>query len=305
MASNGFRATVLQGLYRVFPFDLSGDCVVNPASDGIRISCIINFFGRLDLLSGILHSLAAQTMQRDLFEVVLVEDKGGTNEGMRCAESFSPFLQVRYIPLSENFGKMGYSRNKGLAGSRGETILFLDDDTVILQKDFLERLEKEFSVNPDVDAVVPWGQASYALIADRYDYHDPFFMTSRCTAYRRSVLADLGGFVADFVGQEDVEFVIRFLLAAKRSKNVAELGYYHPPLQVPNFRKPKAVGHSFYLLKSKYPLVIWLIAVLNCARHAPLYLIPVRRFREMGRFSIGFIAGVLLSPFSKKSFLYG
>jgi GT2 family glycosyltransferase len=199
---------------------------------------------------------------------------------------------------------MGYSRNTGLASSRGEIVLFLDDDTVILQQDFLERLDRVFSVNLAVDAVVPRGRASYALFADRYDYHDPFFMTSRCTAYRRSVLADLGGFVADFIGQEDVEFVIRFLLAGKRSLNVAELGYFHPPLLVPNFRKPKAVGHSFYLLKSRYPLVIWLITVLNCARHAPLFLLPVRRYREMGRFGVGFIAGVLSSRFNNKGFQY-
>lgn len=305
MAGDGFRAKVLKGLYSAFPFDLSGDCVVPPACDGIKISCVINFFGRLDLLSGILHSLAGQTMSRKLFEVVLVEDRGGTDEGKRCAESFSPFLQVRYMPLGENFGKMGYSRNQGLAGSRGEIVLFLDDDTVILQQDFLERLDREFFSRHDMDAVVPWGRASYALIANRYDYHDPFFMTSRCTAYRRSLLADLRGFMSDFVGQEDVEFVIRFLLAGKSSINVAELCYYHPPLLVPNFRKPKAVGHSFYLLKSRYPLVIWLVTVLNCARHAPLYLIPARRCREMGRFGIGFIAGVLTSPFKRKGFQYG
>lgn len=295
---------MLQGLYRLFPFDLSGDCVVPSAGDGIRVSCVINFFGRLDLLSGILHSLAVQTMPRDLFEVVLVEDRGGTDDGRRCAESFSSSLQVRYIPLDGNFGKMGYSRNTGVANSRGEIVLFLDDDTVILQQDFLERLDRIFSGNPAVDAIVPRGRASYALIADRYDYHDPFFMTSRCTAYRRSALADLKGFVAHFVGQEDVEFVIRFLLAGKRSLNAAELGYFHPPLLVPNFRKPRAVGHSFYQLKSRYPLLIWLITVLNCARHAPLYMLPVRRYREMGRFGIGFIAGVLSSRFNRNGFQY-
>jgi len=293
MASNGFRATVLQGLYGVFPFNLSGDCVVNPATDGIRISCVINFFGRLDLLSGILHSLAAQTMPKDLFEVVLVEDRGGTDEGRRCAESFSSLINVRYIPLDGNFGKMGYSRNMGLACSRGETVLFLDDDTVILQKDFLERLDRVFSANPGVDALVPRGSASYALLADRYDYHDPFFMTSRCTAYRRSVLADLGGFVADFVGQEDVEFVTRFTIAGKSALNCSELTYFHPPMLVPNLRKPKAVGYSFYRLRSRYPFAIWLLLILNCSRHALFLPLPIRRFREQGRFGLGFLAGVI------------
>ncbi|MSM38213.1 MAG: glycosyltransferase [Geobacter sp.] len=293
MANNGFRATVLQGLYRVFPFNLSGDCVVNLASDGIRISCVINFYGRLDLLSGILHSLADQTMPIDRFEVVLVEDRGGTEDGKRCAESFSSVLQMRYIPLDGNFGKMGYSRNTGLAGSRGEIVLFLDDDTVILQKDFLESLDRIFLSNPAVDAVAPWGRASYALLVDRYDYHDPFFMTSRCTAYRRSVLASLGGFVSDFVGQEDVEFVTRFTIAGKSAMNCGELAYFHPPMLVPNLRKPKAVGYSFYGLKHRYPFAIWVLLLANCARHAPLLLLPIRRFREQGRFGFGFLCGVI------------
>lgn len=293
MADSGIRGTVLQTLYRLSPFELSGDCVVHPASGTIRISCVINFFGRLELLAGILHSLAAQTMSRDRFEVVLVEDRGGTEEGKRCAEEFSTPLQVSYIPLDRNFGKMGYSRNTGLAVSRGEIVLFLDDDTVILQDDFLERLYAIFSAHPSVDAIVPRGNASFALIEDRYDYHDPYFMTSRCTAYRRAVLAELAGFVSDFVGQEDVEFVTRFTIAGKSALNCGELSYYHPPMLVPNLRKPKAVGYSFYRLKSRYPFPIWLLLILNCSRHAMLLLIPVRRYREQGRFGFGFLAGVI------------
>lgn len=293
MAGSGLRATILQMLYRLFPFDLCGDCAVPPSCDTIRISCVINFYGRLDLLAGILHSLAGQTMTRDLFEVVLVEDRGGTEEGRRCAEEFSASLQTRYLPLDSNFGMMGYSRNTGLAATRGEIVLFLDDDTVILQPDFLERLYAVFSADRSIDAVVPRGNASFALTEDRYDYHDPYFMTSRCTAYRRTVLAELAGFVSDFVGQEDVEFVTRFTIAGKTAMNCGELAYYHPPMLVPNLRKPKAVGYSFYRLRSRYTFPIWLLLILNCSRHALLSLVPARRCREQGRFGLGFLAGVI------------
>ena len=298
------RRFLLTRLYKLFPFDLAGDCSVPPARDGIRISCIVNFYGRLDLLSGILHSLAQQDYSRDLFEVVLVEDRNGTDGGRRLAERFQDELAIVYLPLDTNFGKMGYSRNFGLSRSRGEIVLFLDDDTTILQRDFLALLDERFAHEAGPDAVIPHGHASYALIRGRYGFHDPYFMTSRCTAYRRDVLAELGGFMAHFVGQEDVEFVIRFLMAGKRSEHVADLNYFHPPLLVPNFRKPKSVGHSFYGLRTKYPFVTWLIVILNCSRQAPLYLLPVRRYREMGRFGIGFFAGVLVSLFKKEGFQY-
>ena len=298
------RKLLAKCIYNCFPFDLRGDCSIPPASDGIKLSCIINFYDRLDLLSGILCSLSQQDFPRDIFEVVLVEDRGGSEAGRAMAAEFSPLLPIVYIPLDRNFGKMGYSRNHGLAHSRGEYVLFLDDDTILLQQDFLEVLCNRFLANPNTDAIVPWGQASFALIEGRYYYHEPYFMTSRCMAYRRSVLAELGGFIADFVGQEDVEFVIRFSMAGKESMNVSQLQYYHPPLLVPNFRKPKAVGFSFSSLKSRYPFAVWLLVILNCSRHAPLYLIPVRRFREMGRFGIGFLTGVIVALFKKEGFQY-
>lgn len=299
------RKLVAGTLYTLFPFDLKGDCVVPPARGYIRISCIINFYGRLDLLSGILHSLAAQEYERERFEVLLVEDQGGTDAGRDMAEEFASILNVVYLPLDANFGRMGYSRNFGLQRSRGDIVLFLDDDTVILQSDFLATLEAAFTENSDVDALVPHGHSSFACIEDRYDFHDPYFMTSRCTAYKRKVLQDLGGFMDHFVGQEDVEFVIRFSMSGKNALNVATLNYYHPPLLVPTFRKPQAVGSSFYQLRSRYPLLLWLLLLFNCSRHAPLYLLPVRKFREMGRFGVGFLMGVLLSPFTRKGFRYG
>lgn len=298
------RRVLLKALYRMFPFKLKGDCDVPAAVDKIKISCIINFYGRLDLLGGILHSLALQIYDRDCFEVILVEDQGGTEAGRCMALEFADRLQIVYLPLDKNFGKMGYSRNFGLKQSRGEIVLFLDDDTVILQQDFLEKLVKMASECSGVDSFVPHGNASFATIPDRYDFHDDYFMTSRCTAYRRDVLIELSGFVDNFVGQEDVEFVARFNLAAKTVLNANCLDYFHPPLLVPNYRKAKAVGHSFYLLKSKYPTILWLLLLLNCSRHAPLYLIPNRRFREMGRFGIGFALGVLLSFFKREGFQY-
>ncbi|OGR24277.1 MAG: glycosyl transferase, partial [Desulfuromonadales bacterium GWD2_54_10] len=237
-------------------------------------------------------------------EVILVEDQGGTEAGRRLAEDFSSLLNIVYAPLDRKFGKMGYSRNFGLSLSRGKYILFLDDDTVILQKDFLANLDAIITDRPEVDAIIPHGMASFSLVEGRYAYHEPYFMTSRCTAYRRSVLAELSGFMSDFVGQEDVEFVIRFTFKGKTSAKVSELEYYHPPLLVPNLRKPKAVGNSFYGLKSRYPFLLWLLVILNCARHAPLYLLPVRRYREMGRFGIGFMAGGIVSMFKKDGFQY-
>jgi len=149
------RARLLNSLAVLFPFDKRGDCTVPPERDGIVISCVINFYGRLDLLAGILHSLAQQAYPREHFEVVLVEDRGGTDGGRSLADSFREHLNIVYLPLDRHFGRMGYSRNFGLSRSRGTYVLFLDDDTVIMQEDFLKNLERSFEENRMTDASSP------------------------------------------------------------------------------------------------------------------------------------------------------
>lgn len=276
-----------------------GDCDVPPSRDGIKISCMVSFYGRLDLLSGVLFCLAEQDFPRELFEVILVEDKGGTDEGRAIAEKFSERLQIVYAPLDENFGHMGYSRNYGLLKSRGQYALFLDDDTIILQNYFLKRLVELFESSPQVDALIPYGAASYALIKGRYDYHDPYFMTNRCMAYKREVLIELGGFISDFIGQEDVEFAIRFAVAGKKAINDGRLNYMHPPLIVTSLSKPRAVGASFVELRRKYSVPIWLMALLNGCRWMPLAISPFMKHRMQGMFGVGFCMGIISSPFGK------
>jgi cellulose synthase/poly-beta-1,6-N-acetylglucosamine synthase-like glycosyltransferase len=299
---NALKCAILRGAYGLAPFDLKGDCCFGAEPDkDIKFSCVINFYGRLDLLGGILHSLAAQDYPRQRFEVVLVEDRGGTEAGRAFCESFRDRLNVAYHPLDKDFGHMGYSRNFGLAQARGAFVLFLDDDTVLLQKDFLSYLEQAFTDHPEVDVLMPLGQPSFCEWPGGYDFHDPHFPTSRCTAYRRQVLEELGGFMGSFVGQEDVEFVIRFNLKKKKALPVPQLAYFHPPLLVPNLKKPAAVGVSFARLRGRYSALMLWLAALNCSRHAPLLLSWKRRHREMGRFGMGFFLGYIRAWFQPET----
>jgi len=299
---NSMKCAVLRCAYGLAPFDLKGDCGFLAEPDkNIKFSCVINFFGRLDFLGGILHSLAAQDYPRERFEVVLVEDRGGTEAGRAFCKSFRDRLNVVYRPLDKDFGHMGYSRNFGLAGTRGEYVLFLDDDTVLLQADFLTCLEQAFDEQPEADALLPLGKAVFCEWPGGYDFHDPHFPTSRCTAYRRQVLMELGGFMSSFVGQEDVEFVLRFTLMGKIALPLPKLTYFHPPLLVPNLKKPAAVGVSFARLRGRYSAMMLWMAALNCSRHMPLILSWKRRHREMGRFGIGFFLGFLKAWFQPRT----
>jgi glycosyltransferase involved in cell wall biosynthesis len=289
------RSKILITLYKLFPFTLKGDLRFDDITPIYEISCVINFYGRINLLEGILYSLTEQDLSIKRFEVILVEDRGGTREGREVAERFKDVLNVRYFAISENFGTMGYSRNLGLSKTQGEYVLFLDDDTVILQKKFLSNLISIFR-SSGADAVVPHGTASYGILKGTYDFHDPYYPTNRCMAYRRDVMRDLRGFVADIIGQEDVEFVVRFLTSGRKFFRSEKLKYFHPPLIVNSLGKPAAVGVSFARLRKRYPLLLWLMLLINGSRFLPLLIFPFNnKWRMQGRFSLGFALGVLYS----------
>jgi glycosyltransferase involved in cell wall biosynthesis len=294
------RSKILTLVYKSFPFSLKGDALIEDGHLYYDVSCVINFYGRTNLLRRVLYSLSEQDLPRERFEVILVEDQGGTQEGRETSEMFKPLLNIRYFPLTENHGEMGYSRNLGLSKARGRVILFLDDDTVILQRDFLSTLIDEFA-NPKTDAIIPRGSASYCLIKGRYDFHDPYFPTNRCMAYRREALKELGGFVSGITGQEDVEFVVRFIASGRRFHRSGRLNYLHPPLILSSLNKAAAVGMSFARLKNRYPFIVWLMLLINGSRYLPMLLFPINeRFRMKCRFSIGFLLGILYSIIGKK-----
>ena len=267
---------------------VQGDLNNVNSNEKYKISCNIVFYKRHDLLNGILTSLKYQTVKN--FEVIIVEDKGKTVETGRFLKKF-PELSVKHVSPSDNYGKMGYMRNYGLQFSEGEIILFLDDDTVITDESFLEKVSQLFDSDNELMAIIPKGNSSYSIIQNRYEYHDPYFFTNRCMAYRKTVLSKLKGFDNNFIGQEDVEFAIRFLSKNFKYTKSAELKYFHPPLIVKNISKPMSVGYSF--AKSKHNFFIKMLFFLNGSRWIFLYLFPTQTNIQKAKFGFGYMLGFL------------
>jgi len=287
-----YRSWLLRKLNNSSPSDLMGDADIKKNITK-EISCVISFYRRTHLLRNILSSLCEQDYSKHKFEVILVEDRSGTREGMEVAEEFSALLDIKYIALEENYGLMGYSRNTGVENSAGGYILFLDDDTVILQNDFLSVLVKEFT-SSGADVVLPRGNASFCILSTKYQYHDPYFPTNRCVAYTRQTLEELGGFVSTIVGQEDVEFTVRFILSGKSMRESRNLVYFHPPLIVNDSKKASAVGFSFAGLRKRYPFLIWLMLIANGLRYLPFFILFFdERSLNQARFSLGFLKGFI------------
>ncbi|MEJ5300109.1 MAG: glycosyltransferase [Thermodesulforhabdaceae bacterium] len=281
-----------------------GDLNVWQEENRYKISAVFIFYQRIALMEQALEWLRWQNFPGKDLEIVLVEDRGGSREGRELSAKF-PELSIKYsAPQDPNvWGITGSLRNYGLSLASGEIVLFLDDDTLVMDNDFLSKLYGFFENDLDLMAVIPRGVASFCLIKPRYQYHDPHFFTSRCTAYRRlECLIRLGGFRSDFVGQEDVEFAMRFLAMGFKYITTEELVYYHPPLLVPNLRKPQSVGYSF--AKAPYPFPVRLCFALNGSRWLYRWLCPTFKNRQMGRFALGFLLGFVRGVLGLKSTAY-
>jgi glycosyltransferase involved in cell wall biosynthesis len=82
-------------------------------------------YDRAELLRRMLESIRQQTLERDAFEVVVVDD-GSRDATREVALSFTGHLPLRYS-YQRNAG-LAAARNHGLFMARGEILLFLDDD---------------------------------------------------------------------------------------------------------------------------------------------------------------------------------
>jgi GT2 family glycosyltransferase len=120
----------------------------SPVLTGL-VSIIIPFKDRPELLRNCLRSLSASTYRR--FEVVLVDNGSRRQRTQRLLSRYGarPGVSVVAVPGPFNFAKLC---NRGAAAATGEHLLFLNNDTEILDRDWLEQLLR-VGADPRVGAV--------------------------------------------------------------------------------------------------------------------------------------------------------
>jgi GT2 family glycosyltransferase len=116
------------------------------------ITATISTYNREKYLPQVLESLRAQTLSKELFEIVLVDNNspGNTKEITDKFITDNPDLKVSYY-LETNQG-LSYGRNRGIEEGVGKYITFIDDDA-FLEKDYLEVVYNYFESNDKVAAV--------------------------------------------------------------------------------------------------------------------------------------------------------
>jgi glycosyltransferase involved in cell wall biosynthesis len=191
------------------------------------ISVVVPTFNRAALLQGSLESLAGQTLEKHLYEVIVVDD-GSTDDTQEVARSFSGRMRLRQIRI-DNSG-IAAAKNIGVFSSSGSVLLFFDDDDFADRNLLQEHVEfhHEYAdeniaalgyttwfpsllVNHVMHYVTDVAQYlfAYGPLADRQVLDYTYFWGGRSSC-KRSLLVNHGVFNQQFrFGSEDIELGYR------------------------------------------------------------------------------------------------
>jgi hypothetical protein len=135
-------------LYQLMAGDLT------PPRTPLTLSVIVTTYQRHAVLRDCLEALADQTLPRDKFEVIVVDDGSQPSAGP-VVEAFGDRLDVTFVRLDTNVG-LGAARNAGIEASRGDVLFFLDDDDEPAPRCLAEHLRSHSEYGDEVEAVVGW-----------------------------------------------------------------------------------------------------------------------------------------------------
>ncbi|KKU05630.1 MAG: hypothetical protein UX07_C0014G0001, partial [Parcubacteria group bacterium GW2011_GWA2_45_30] len=97
----------------------------------IKYSIIIPTYNRAGLLKQGLEAVAAQTVPRYMYEVIVIND-GSRDYTNRVAEEFQKnHPEINFTYLKQKNHGVSHARNQGIKRAKGEIIFFTDDDCVV------------------------------------------------------------------------------------------------------------------------------------------------------------------------------
>lgn len=239
----------------------------------LSLSVVLPTYNRLAILQRCLAALGQQTLARNQYEIVVVDDgsRDGTREWLRTRED------VRVIEQASNAGPAA-ARNAGIRAAQGELVLFLGDD-IVAPPQLLEQHVQAHAASAGEHVAVlgyaPWGQQQEITPLMRYLFEGRSFQQFRYHAIRdaenvpygffytcnlslhRSFLLKYGLFDEDFrhAYGEDTELAYRLsqhgLQIVFRRELLAE--HYHPTSYQQARKRTRVAGQVTALMARKHP----------------------------------------------------
>jgi glucosyl-dolichyl phosphate glucuronosyltransferase len=182
----------------------------------IRISCVICTYNRERFLHSSIESLANQTLDRELYEVVIVNNNSTDNTDHIAQQLIEKYKEnVNFTYVIESKQGLSHARNRGISEAKGEYICYIDDDA-IASPDFLKNIVDFFESNPEaagvggkiipeyVDGKPEWmnhfmeGLVSKVDNGEKiFEYNGSKFPIGCNMTYKKSILLEIGMFDPD------------------------------------------------------------------------------------------------------------
>jgi glycosyltransferase involved in cell wall biosynthesis len=115
------------------------------------LSLIVCTYNRDKYLYGTLQCIAENGFPVEAYEIILVNNMSTDNTEAECQRFQKDYPGVDFHYFVETHQGLSFARNRGIEESRGDTLVFLDDDSYI-QKGYLENLQKQLEAHPDAAA---------------------------------------------------------------------------------------------------------------------------------------------------------
>ncbi len=227
-----------------------------------ELSVLIPTYNRREILRRCLRSLSRQTLAPEKYEVIVIDD-GSTDRTEEMLAAFQMDSSLRWQHISHT-GPSG-ARNRGLEMAKGEFVVFVDSDLIVVPEFLASHLEAH-RAKPQSKLVVH-GPVIHTTNLDNpqakqklTDYSRAFFATGNASI-ALSELKAAGLFDEEFTeyGWEDLEFGRRLrkrkVTAAREPKAI---GYhYKQQVQLAHFhalwQRERERGHMALLYYRKHP----------------------------------------------------
>lgn len=253
-----------------------------PLISDVSVSIIIPTRDRVDLLRPCLDSIEAQTnYPRDLFEIVVVDNGSRDPETLRYLVAVADSKRIRLLHDARefNFSKIN---NKAAAQCRSTVLVFLNNDTAVIEPTWLERLAT-YAVRSDIGAVgctllypdgtvqhggmvagirgsvvhahagITRGDCGFQALAKLT--REVSAVTGACMAIRRTLFLELDGFDEQLaIAFNDTDLCFRALSQGYRNIVISDaLAIHHEcktrgrddePQKIANFRKESGIARE-------------------------------------------------------------
>lgn len=117
----------------------------------IKLSIIICTYNRSKYIYRTLEKIACNDFPCDKYEIVLVNNNSTDATSEECARFNRDYPRVDFHCFIELQQGLSYARNRGIAESRGEVLIFLDDDAFVCA-DYLQKMQHYLEQYPQVKA---------------------------------------------------------------------------------------------------------------------------------------------------------